>query len=414
MLTSKPAVLIALLMIIITVMVLVMLVSLSVVPLNHDAALYIQCAQLLSQGNTPYIDYVELNPPMVHYLHVVPVIVAKLFGLNLVMTFQFLVVAFIFYSTLTVFLILNASKTIESVADRIFILASWLMFSLYVYVSGSFGQREHLFILGYMPWFFCRVARYRQRDISTALSIIVGVIAAVVTLLKPHFIILAVLVEVWMLYRTRRASALRSPELIAVASVALMYAMHFLFIPSSMRVAFFSRWLPFIVAHYHVYNNSLQKVLFLDTPLRALVPLFFTVIIGITLVLKNRVSTPQRFFLESLIISVVAALGIYVWQQKGWYYQLIPSLGMAAMMITMLGLYITEKWKSSLYVLGMIFLLAWYPLLYRISTRSSSDVNLQQLVTFIRQQTAHSDRVAFISTNVYPAYPSLVNAERLP
>ena len=49
-------------------------------PLNHDCALLMQCGEMILDGSVPYIDYVELNSHMAHYIHIPPVLLSKALG----------------------------------------------------------------------------------------------------------------------------------------------------------------------------------------------------------------------------------------------------------------------------------------------------------------------------------------------
>ena len=269
---EKSTSFVALLILCASVLSLIAVVSLSLIPLNHDAALFLQCAQLLLKGNVPYVDYVELNPPLAHYLHVVPVIMADILGISLPAVFQFLITLLVLWSAFQLFSVLRVTGLISSSGGRLLLAAGWVLFSLFVYASGSYGQREHLFILACIPWLFCREARYRGIGISGPLAWGIGIFAAVTALLKPHFLLIIILAELWMVIRTRRQRVM-SAEAKILGCMVLLYGLHFLFIPSAMRVALFSRWIPFILEHYGVYSNSLRRVMFLDTFPRALLPL---------------------------------------------------------------------------------------------------------------------------------------------
>src|ERR1051325_6524280 len=97
---NRPALFTAYMLLIIGMVVLVLLVAFSALPLNHDAALFLQCGQLLLQGNTPYVDVIELNPPLAQYLYAVPVFIARYLHTDLIMTFQMLIAGFAIWSSL--------------------------------------------------------------------------------------------------------------------------------------------------------------------------------------------------------------------------------------------------------------------------------------------------------------------------
>lgn len=48
--------------------------------LNMDNALFLHFGKLLLLGRMPYVDFVDFNPPLTHYIHAVPVFLAGLLG----------------------------------------------------------------------------------------------------------------------------------------------------------------------------------------------------------------------------------------------------------------------------------------------------------------------------------------------
>ena len=50
--------------------------------ISPDQALYLESGKLILQGRVPYLDFFDLNLPLIMYLNVIPVVVANLPGLN--------------------------------------------------------------------------------------------------------------------------------------------------------------------------------------------------------------------------------------------------------------------------------------------------------------------------------------------
>ena len=44
--------------------------------------MYLEMGRYLLEGRLPYVDYIELNPPLIHYISVIPVFLADLTGIN--------------------------------------------------------------------------------------------------------------------------------------------------------------------------------------------------------------------------------------------------------------------------------------------------------------------------------------------
>jgi len=50
---------------------------------NRGSAILLDCGRLLVQGAVPYVDYVESHPPLSHYFHALPVLLARWTGIAL-------------------------------------------------------------------------------------------------------------------------------------------------------------------------------------------------------------------------------------------------------------------------------------------------------------------------------------------
>jgi hypothetical protein len=213
--------------------------SLVVDPLrvNYDVAVAISIARLLLRGATPYVDYVNLNPPLIHYLHVLPAWVAARLGANPIVTFSWLVMGLTGWTVFAVHRITRnlenrpAATTIEAVIVLDVALISW---KLAVY--NAFGQREHLFILLFLPYFLLRWLRlHHHKEVGKNFAIIVGVLAAIGICLKPHFLLIWIAVEAFLALETGSLRKSVTAELLTVVVAGLGYAVHFLLLPAAVR-----------------------------------------------------------------------------------------------------------------------------------------------------------------------------------
>ncbi len=406
--------------------VLVGLVLAAVLPLNHDVGIYLQCAQLLLRGDLPYVDYIELNPPLTHYLHTLPVLAAQLLGAPLPMTFQVLVLGLALASAAALFILLQKSRMVTSRAGPLLVLAGWLAVSVYIYSDGGFGQREHLFLLAFAPWLALRVARYQGVSLRPFLVVAVALVVGVLMLLKPHFVVIACATELWMLVRTRRFAALRAPEVFVVIALAVLYAGHFLLLPDAVQTAFFQRWIPIVLEHYDAYNTSLPSLLARERSF------WMLVLAGLILgaVATHQAPSGRKLLLEGLVLSLLLAIGSFLLQQKGWSYHRYPAAGFLGLLIVLSSLVLLERERAQetlpagLRAVGrpVAFIALLVGLAFPVGHGGRNAVSygvyrwatVHRFVRSIQQHAGPKNRVAFISTSVWPAYPSLIYADRLP
>jgi hypothetical protein len=242
---------------------LVAVVMLSGKPFLPDSAGLLDCARRLLDGAVPYVDYLTLQVQG-DYLHVLPVLVSRIFGADLESIFNLMVLATVLYSCIISFYWLSTPSFDFSATSRVLLIAIWAASSLYAlergYFGGDFGQREQLFALTFVPWLVCRAARYSGDDIKPGPALLVGLIAGPFVLLKPHFCFVAAAVEGLCIFRTRRFSHLYTPELLALLLWGMAFGLHFLFVPASMIEAMFCRWIPYILAGYGAYDCGVTEL----------------------------------------------------------------------------------------------------------------------------------------------------------
>lgn len=395
------------------------------VPVNHDCALYLQIGQMLLKGAVPYVDYVEVNPPLIHYLNVIPAAVAHALGTDLPMTFQVLVYGLLLYSTGMV--LYYGRKLGGSGTGRILIATSWILFSAFIFANVGFGQREHLFALALAPWLYLRILRYRGTETPVLVAAITGLIAGLFFLLKPHFVAFAAVLDLWLLLRTRRLKALLDVEVLVAIGLGLAYVVHFAFVPDEMRHAFFGRWLPFIAANYDAYNASIAQLF-----QWVILGPWFWLVCAVALAATTFVPRKSRYRLEAELFALGTLMGVvlYLIQHKGFPYHSYPALACAALAIaTLVAASLDSEsdasfpflWRSArrtwlVFCFCAFALLAVNIALLRQVARVSRYAYpwKDQIVTAIQEHTSPGDRIAFISTRVIYPYPALLYADHLP
>ena len=95
-------------------------------PLNHDDGIILHCGELLSRGWTPYVDFVELNPPMAYYVHAVPALLGRWLGLPVPGVFLACVFALVMYSAWGIWRMTGG----YSQAGALFLTVCWVCYSV--------------------------------------------------------------------------------------------------------------------------------------------------------------------------------------------------------------------------------------------------------------------------------------------
>ena len=81
-------------------------------------------------------------------------------------------------------------------------------------LCGDFGQREHLFLILYFPFFLARWLRWSGNSLSNWEAGLAGVLAGIGLCFKPYFFIPAVLCELYWLSEKRKFRAFASKRVL--------------------------------------------------------------------------------------------------------------------------------------------------------------------------------------------------------
>jgi len=394
-------------------------VAFSGMPLNHDCALLLQCGRLITEGSTPYIDHIETNLHMAQYIHVPPVLLSNSLNINVAAVFIAGVFIFVLYSCFAVFLLVHRSGIFNSRTSALIVASSVLIISMKAFSDGDFGQREHLFLLACLPFFFVRFSRYQDIRVSTPLSLTTGFTMGVMMLCKPSFLLMIVLIEIWMNIRSgKKGGVLIKPEMLTVYGIVLMFIIHLLLLPGSLNSPFFSRWVPFISGNYSSYNATYYNMI--RGYLKLWLMLTGSIVLAVFSLSRN--GSAVRQLLESLIVAVVLGALLFLLQHKGWLYQLFPAIGFAAILLSVVIMILYEKYRSTLItgnlvgiallVCPVIICLLYAGSSFQLDGSYYADMN--DYLELIEAYSNPGERISFISTSVYPKYPTLVYADRLP
>jgi len=187
-------------------------------PINHDVGAILSFAERWAGGAELYRDILDVNPPLVFVLFRAPVWLGEQTGLGSIAALQVLLLA----SCLLAFLAAArlaaplAAGPVEA-ALRVPLLAL-----LAVAAGYDAGQREHLALLATLPYLVLAARRADGPPVGARTACLVAALAALGLALKPHLLLLPLLVEAALLRRCSRA-ALRDPVPWTMAAIWLGY-----------------------------------------------------------------------------------------------------------------------------------------------------------------------------------------------
>jgi hypothetical protein len=105
--------------------------------INHDCALYLQQAEMLLDGAVPYCDFADTNPPLIMYLNVLPVALARTLGLPVIVTFQAFVLALLALSAPEIYFLLARPRVGLGPSRRGWVLLAWMALYFLIDLHGD-------------------------------------------------------------------------------------------------------------------------------------------------------------------------------------------------------------------------------------------------------------------------------------
>lgn len=199
-----------------------------------DVALYLNAGERILDGQTPYIDFYEINFPMIYYLNVMVIFISRLTGIHELITVMWMTWAILVTVVLTTYRLSNDYFDDASIGRYIVPLGISLFGYYAIHANTVFAQREMLFMLFFLPGFLLRINRWHGKAQTSAISAFtIGFIAAIGVNIKPFFLLIPFFFEIysWLFFRHRRRTALLAPEVWGFFVSCLFYGLYFILQP---------------------------------------------------------------------------------------------------------------------------------------------------------------------------------------
>jgi hypothetical protein len=278
-------------------------------PLKDDVAWLLHVAREVFDGKRLYVDDIEINPPLIVWLLMVPVELSAWTGasaeaLTVILSAGVITLCALWSS----FLLRGYAPLFESRAPVFAATAAILLLAPGV----EFGQREHLLSACALPYICVLARRLRQQRPSAIQALCCGLVAAIGCALKPDYVLAFMAAEAFAALRGLRPWRI---EAVSMALLLLCYAvMVWFFYP-----AYFSVIVPMI---RDLYGAS-------DVPLGRLLLQTHTLLLGAAVVLLLCFAKAGRTR-DDPLFTTLAAFGVgaslaYFIEAKDWFYHRLPA-----------------------------------------------------------------------------------------
>jgi hypothetical protein len=190
-----------------------------------------------------------------------------------------------------------------------------MLIALFMLPRADFGQREHFMVIFTLPYIVLALRRIEKQPCNTIAALAIGAFATLGFGLKPYFLLIPAVVEVYLLTQLRRVATPFRPETIALGIGLLAYiGAIFLFTPE-----YFSKIILYALEVYNLaYSSPFISVFFC-------LELFMILLLlrAVSLMRSDKENVPSSVYL--LLIAGCASFVVYVVQMKGWSYHSYPA-----------------------------------------------------------------------------------------
>jgi hypothetical protein len=297
--------------------------------LNHDVNWFLIAAQRMLSGGSYLTDFYEVNAPAAIAAYIPPLGLSAL-GLDAKVALIVYVLGLIGWSLFWSKAMLNMVFP----SDRTFVgMILVTQLGILMLLPGyHFGQRDHLFVILIFPFAYLCAAALLGYRVGRSRIIWITAAAALGSFIKPHFIVLPIVLALHRTFVQRSIRALLAPEFLVFVVLGLGYAGAVLIL--------FPDWFAVVrraSTFYMPYGTNVMGVF--QTTLHYIAILLIMLALGR---LSSR-SADQWCLIQVLFWTVMGLLLAYVLQFKGFTYH---TLAFQSVMAVMLAAICLEGWKS--------------------------------------------------------------------
>ena len=277
-----------------------------------DVAWLIDCDERWLNGEVPYRDFIEINPPASLLLYLPAVAAARALGVA-----SELAVSVFGFAAAAAALALSAAilRRATPLGPGVALTA---VLALLVLPGETFCERDHLAAIFGAPFVALMLARAEKAEVATPLALLAGLAAGLMACVKPPYALIGALPAAYVFMRCGWRSVLAAPECWVAAAVGAAY----LAAVGPLFPLYVQNVLPFLFDVYVPLREGVGAMLASPGALIVLVIGATTLLIG-----SERKLSPAVAVFGLAALGAAVAYGV---QGKGWVYQAVPAMMFAA------------------------------------------------------------------------------------
>ena len=279
-----------------------------------DVSWLITAGERTLNGQTPYRDFIEVNPPASILLYLPAIVVARLIGASP----ELIVAAFGFAGAAASLALCGAILARARLIDALGpVGASVALAALTLLPAHVFDERDMIAAVAALPFLALAAARASGARAAPGHVLLAGLGAGIMAAIKPPYALAALALAPYLAARIGLRGLMTSLEFYVAAAVGLVYAL----VTLALFPAYISDILPLARAVYLPVREP-ALALMLNTG----------VILWLALLLASAQIAAGNFAAPLFAIPALASLGAvasFIVQGKGWSYHIYPALAFA-------------------------------------------------------------------------------------
>lgn len=375
-------------------------------PMNQDVGVILHVAERWMSGERLYRDVIDVNPPLIFMLTLIPVWLAKVLPLDAISALMICILALAGWAVWASHRLIVALALADRDSIRLLLLPL-LLFVMIVFPSEMFGQREHLMAVGMVPYFLLAAMRCEGRPVSVPFALSIAIVAALGFALKPHFLVIPLAVEIYLMSARGLRATFRDPlPWIMVATMAVYVLAAWLITPE-----YFTFVLPLVMGAYEDIGGTNYWSIITG---KHLSPYLF-VVIPLTIAAFG-LRWPHAMRLTGVVALAAAVAGVS--QDKGWPYHLLPTQIAAILMLGWAMARLTDRLHQvggavrqiSRTMIGLILLMLYgLSAALRVALFDQLDYATSQSGQWqmILEKHASGASVLMLTPGIYPHFPAM-------
>ena len=273
-------------------------------------------AEVGLSGGKLYRDFIEVNPPLIIVLNMIPQAVSRATGFSALLMYDLFVALLLVMSLWLTRRIYRKAEEAGQGPPWEWVLPTLLFgFLVIAPTFRAWGQREFITAVLVLPYIALALERAHERAPSIGTVVTAAVLCAIGIGIKPHFVIPLVAIESFVLSRRGVVRTALRPEIIIVGALLVVYLLLSMVLwPDYFR---FMRELGGASAYADFFAGQLKVLLHFGT-------VYSVMAILVSLAVPSRVSwRPLRLL---MMLATAGFLFGAIAQQKGFDYHLLPAM----------------------------------------------------------------------------------------